>query len=142
MSIVEGYQFTKPTWPQNPFVLKYQDIVRNRGKAISGPLLVIHGEADPVLDIKLTTAAVEQTASLFPNASIEYHSVSGTSHNAAMNSCQWIWMDWITDRFQGVPAAAGLDSEELTTPISKSAYQNERNWWVAPATGVVYSLNG
>ena len=122
LSIVEGYQLTKPTWPQNPYVLKYQDIVRNGGKAISGPLLVIHGEADPVLDIKLTTAAVQKTVSLFPKASIEYHSVSGTSHNAALTSCQWIWMNWIANRFQGIPAAVGLKSEELTTPISESAY--------------------
>ncbi|KAF4634472.1 hypothetical protein G7Y89_g3631 [Cudoniella acicularis] len=134
VSLLKGYQLTKPGWENNPFVQNYQNIVENGGKAISAPLLVIHGEADVTLGYNLTTAAVEKTAKLYPETSIEYVRVSGASHIGGMTSCQWLWMDWIAQRFQGVPAESGLTNKELKAPMPGLSYQINQNWWVAPVT--------
>jgi pimeloyl-ACP methyl ester carboxylesterase len=125
---------TVPNWAENPWVQQYQTLTSTGQKAISGPLLVIHGEADPQLAFSLTATTVEKTAAKFPAAQIEFLRVPGVSHNAALTSTQWIWLDWVAQRFAGVAQMPGLKETELKVARPDNAYQAELNWWVAPAT--------
>jgi pimeloyl-ACP methyl ester carboxylesterase len=133
VSVLIGFECIKPGWTSNPSVQKFQDAVSNGGKSISGPLLVVHGEVDPILNVGLTTAAVEKTLQKFPEAQIEYVRAEGASHNGGMTSSQWVWMDWIANRFAGVVPEPGLTERQLKAAMPVESYQAELNWWMAPA---------
>lgn len=128
-------QLVQPNWTTNPHVQIYQSAIQTGGKAISGPLFVIHGEADAALDINLTTSAVQRTAELYPDAQIKYVRVTGTSHNGATTACQWLWLDWISARFRGEQVLPGLVSRELGSPgaVRDADYQVDLNWWIRTA---------
>ncbi|TVY28860.1 hypothetical protein LHYA1_G002118 [Lachnellula hyalina] len=132
-SLIHGTKATKPRWTENSFVQKFEELVKVGGKEISGPLLVIHGDNDFIIHMDLTTSAVEATAQKFPAAQIEYLRIPGASHNPALTSSQWIWMDWIAKRFAGVAQEPGLKVSETKVAMPASAYQRELNNWIAPA---------
>ncbi|TVY73270.1 hypothetical protein LSUE1_G006678 [Lachnellula suecica] len=135
MSLLMGVQLLKPNWPENSFVKEYETLVANGGIAIAEPLLVIHGEADPLLNVNITTTAVERTVELFPASKIEYIRIPKVSHNACMTASQWAWMEWIGNRFAGVEEASGLKSRVLPVRAAPpNSYQADLNWWLAPAT--------
>jgi pimeloyl-ACP methyl ester carboxylesterase len=134
VSLIVSADPAKPKWTENTFVQKFQDLTKNGGKEVGGPLLVIHGDADPILNISLTTSAAEETARKFPASRIEYLRLPGISHNAALTSSQWQWMDWIAKRFDGIPQEPGLRTTESKVAMPLPAYQTEVNWWLAPAT--------
>ena len=133
VSLIIGKDPTKPQWTENSFVRRFQDLVKTGGKEIGGPLLVIHGDSDPILHIDLTTSAVEETARNFPTAQIEYLRIPGASHNPALTSSQWLWMDWIAKRFAGIAPEPGLKTSESKVAMPIAAYQQELNSWLAPA---------
>lgn len=134
VSLIANSDPTKPDWTENSSTVKWQELTRNGGKAIRGPLLVIHGDGDPILNISLVTRAVEETARASPDAQIEYLRLSGVSHNAALTASQWIWMDWIAKRFAGTLHESGLKVSETKIQRPGADYQAEVNWWLAPAT--------
>ncbi|RDL33707.1 Uncharacterized protein BP5553_08075 [Venustampulla echinocandica] len=134
LTVLMGVQLMQPDWLENPFVRKFQALIANGGIAIAEPLLVIHGEGDPQLNVNMTTAAIERTAAEFPRAKIEYIRVPGMSHNGCMPGSQWLWMDWIANRFAGIEQKPGLKSWTLSVAMPNSSYQRELNWSVAPAT--------
>ncbi|TVY39220.1 hypothetical protein LOCC1_G004099 [Lachnellula occidentalis] len=133
VSLIHGTKPTKPNWTENSFVQKFQELVKVGGKEIAGPLLVIHGDNDFIIHMDLTTSAVEATAQKFPAAQIEYLRLPGVSHNPALTSSQWLWMDWIAKRFAGVPQEPGLKVSESKIAMPATAYQRELNSWLAPA---------
>jgi pimeloyl-ACP methyl ester carboxylesterase len=125
---------TTPNWVENRFVQEYQTLTSTGCKEISGPLLVIHGEADTKLAFSLTAATIQKTAEQFPNAQIEFLQVPGVSHDASLTSTQWIWLDWVAQRFAGVEQASGLKERKIKVARPANTYQADSNWWIAPAT--------
>ena len=94
-----------PDWRSNRHIHAYQQMAYTGRKPFAGPLLVIHGDADPLVTTESVDKAVEETAHACPEVRMEYHLLPGVSHVPAMYVSQTIWMDWIADRF----AAAGED---------------------------------
>lgn len=132
MSLLMGVELLKPDWTQNAFVKKFESLVSNGGKNIEGPLLVIHGEADPLLSSAATIAAVDKTAELFPSAQIQHISLPGVTHVPALFASQRIWMDWIADRFAGKKVDRHLQRSVVSS--ARPVVQSELNWFIEPAT--------
>ncbi|MCJ1381016.1 hypothetical protein MMC17_004125 [Xylographa soralifera] len=134
LTLLMDVQLFQPNWTQNAFVQQYQSLIVNGGKPVAGPLLVIHGTSDPLLNITVATSAVEDTLHAFPAAQLEYIRVPGVTHAPAMTSSQRVWMDWIGDRFAGRTSAAYGIQPDLKAAMSTTAYQPELNWYLSPAT--------
>jgi len=114
----------KPGWKENGHFRQHQAMTCNGGKAISGPLLVTHGEANPVLSATVVEKAVERTTELYPSSNIQYVSLPHVTY--ALAASQSLWMDWIWDRF------AGRDLK----PIGEkgrpaSSQQGDQDWYLA-----------
>lgn len=125
--------FLQPNWRSNPYVQAFANMTGNGGRPVSGPLLVVQGTADEALSFNTTATVVNQTAAMFPDAQIEFVQVPGVSHNGAMTSVQWLWMDWIADRFAGVKQPRGLKTRTMQAAQPIGAYQFELNWFVGLA---------
>ncbi|KAF4628537.1 hypothetical protein G7Y89_g9614 [Cudoniella acicularis] len=132
--LLRGFNLLKPGWTEHPTVQKFQEITENGGKAVAGPLLIIHGEKDALLAIKSTDEAVAKTADMFPKAQVEYLRVPGAGHTAALTSTQWIWMDWIAKRFAGEAHKEGVKIRDVKVAMPLSSYQPRTNFWLASAT--------
>lgn len=93
-------QLLKEGWKNNEWAIKYNDLIMNGGKEIAGPLLIIHGEEDPLINFHLTEKAVYDTVKTYPNSQLEFLRLPNT-HDSAITDSQWVWMDWIKERFDG-----------------------------------------
>lgn len=111
----------------------YYEEIANGGKPIAGPMLVLHGNKDPVLCVDATRKWVDKTMEMYKEARIEYVELDGVSHNGACTAAQWVWTDWIAQRFGGV-AEASRGTRTIKPPRPVDAYQKEINWWIAEAT--------
>ena len=107
LTLLMGVQLLQSGWTENPYVRKYQALSSNGGKEIKGPLLVIHGEGDPNLNVAVTTKAVEETLHAYPQSKIEYARLPGVSHVPALTASQRLWMEWIAERFSKLKANSG-----------------------------------
>ena len=134
IALLVGVDLLKPGWEENRFVKEYQETVANGGKGIAGPLLVLHGLADPILNADATTEAVRLTLERFPESRIHYVRMPGVSHNPATTASQRVWMDWIADRFAGREMEGSGVTEDLEPAVPLTAYQPELNWWLAGAS--------
>lgn len=121
-------------WREDPSILEYQKRTETRGKKIEGPLLVVFGEADPLINIELCAKAVEDTAGKFPNTQIEFVRIPNVSHAASLTSSQQIWLKWTEDRFAGEPMANGLTQTVLTSARPCESYQPEMTWYIESKT--------
>ncbi|PQE17199.1 secretory lipase protein [Rutstroemia sp. NJR-2017a BVV2] len=125
-------------WRTNTWVRKYNNLTANYDQKIGGPLLIVHGEADSLLSINLTVAAVSATISRYPTSQLEFLRLPSTSHNAALTGGQSVWMDWIADRFKGVPVLPFNKNKRAITEAvvarPASAYVPELNWYIELAT--------
>ena len=134
LTLLSDVQLFQSNWIQNPFVQDFQSLIANGGRQIAGPLLVIHGESDPNLNVNVTTAAVEKTLHTFPTAQLEFVRVPGVTHVPAMTSSQRIWMDWIADRFAERPVNSSGVQPELKAAMPIEARQGELNSYLSLAT--------
>jgi hypothetical protein len=87
-------------------------------------MLVLQGSADESVPAVLTTAAVNQTCSVLPDSKLQYTIFEGVTHVPVLYAGQQIWLDWIADRFNGVPVPDGC-VQEIVSPQSHQAYQTE-----------------
>lgn len=139
-AVVSGLAFlsekkvVKPNWKENPYFVKFQEMTCNGGKAIAGPLLVIHGKDDPALPISSTDSGVEETAQRFPSSQIEYVSLPGATHVSALSASQHVYMDWIQDRFAGREVPPACHRRELAPARPEKSRQGEQNWYLSLAT--------
>ena len=124
----------KPNWTRSdPTPGKWAEMVDIGGRKIAGPMLVLHGNKDPVLCVDATRKWVDKTMEMYKEARIEYVELDGVSHNGACTAAQWVWTDWIAQRFGGV-AEASRGTRTIKPPRPVDAYQKEINWWIAEAT--------
>ncbi|PQE13484.1 secretory lipase protein [Rutstroemia sp. NJR-2017a WRK4] len=126
----------KPDWRSNPWVIKYNSITRNGGQKIGGPLLVVHGEIDPLIDFNLTAEAVNATVSLYSSSQLEFLRLPNTTHVSALTGSQRVWMDWIAGRFAGLEVKPYSESSDSTVVHARpaSTYGSELNWYIELAT--------
>lgn len=132
-NLVEGIQLLKPDWIKNSAVQTFLRLAKNGGKKVDGPLLVIHGESDQVLDVKVTTNAVNKTLKLFPSSEIEYVRIPGVLHVPTVTASQQLWMDWIADRFAGLTVKQN-QRLDFTPARPIKSYQPDMNWFIESAT--------
>lgn len=133
VALLSEGEILQPNWRQDSYLQKYDSVVSNGGKEIGGPLLVIHGESDPQLSSKLTTDAVNKTASSFPSSQLEYILVPHVTHVSALAASQRLWMDWIADRFAGREVKFHCQRSTLPHARPGSSYQVEQNWYLESA---------
>lgn len=125
----------KADWRNNSYVQKFDTLVGNGGKKIRGPLLVIQGDIDPIINVNTTTDAIERTVKAFPESQLQYITLPGVTHNPAMFASQPLYLDWIADRFKGVEVKKEyerLPEPQLPQPLER--YQSDANWFIKIAT--------
>ena len=79
----------------------------------------------------MTTSAIDKTIKAFPHSQFQFVTLPGITHDPAMFAAQRLWLDWIRDRFDGVPVQAGYEKqpcsvESLARPVE--SYQSDANW--------------
>ncbi|KAL6716582.1 hypothetical protein ACLMJK_006149 [Lecanora helva] len=118
-------------WTRNSsYALQYRDLVRNGGKRIAGPVLVLQGEADAAVPVSATTKAVDETCGSYPDSELEYATFAGVDHVPVMFASQRIFLDWIDARFQGSEVKSGCQRTNYSSARPYSYYQKEQNWFV------------
>ena len=121
-------------WRQNKALHNFQELTCNGGKPIGGPLLIVHGERDQQLDVKVCKAAAEATIAKYPQSHIEYVQLSTLGHISVITGSQPIWMNWIAQRFAKIPTMEGLKCSDIRPPAVVEGHHAELNWKIAPAT--------
>ena len=130
-----GASRLKPDWKQNTHLQQYLSLTSNGGKAIKGPLLITHGQSDPILNVAVVENAIKRTAELSPSSSqIEYASLPHITHVSALPASQRLWMDWIGDRFAGRAVEARYRSYELDCARPDASRQGDANWCLGSVT--------
>ncbi|KAL8680245.1 MAG: hypothetical protein Q9186_003541 [Xanthomendoza sp. 1 TL-2023] len=134
LPLLLGGELLQPHWQSNRAFRKFLDEVENGGKKMSGPLLVIHGEADDRLSVESIAKAVEDTADAYPKSQLEFVRLPEISHVPALQASQRVWMDWITDRFAGREVKQGVQRTTMNIARPRGSYQKEQNWYLEAAT--------
>lgn len=129
-----GAALAQDGWQQNPHIQEWQALTVSGGREIAGPLLVFHGENDPILTFNLTVAAVEDTILKFPNSQIEFIALPNVTHVPSLQAAQPLWMDWIAARFAGEPISNSsvLSTAEPAKPLE--AQETAFNYYIGLAT--------
>ncbi|KAI9749235.1 MAG: hypothetical protein M4579_006951 [Chaenotheca gracillima] len=129
-----GSALAVPTWDSSPYVIEYDRLIAAGGKKISGPLLVLQGEADPVVPFPVVSAAVEKTCKLYPQSAIEYKTYENITHVPVMYAAQRLWLDWIADRFARVPVDRHCHQTNYSSAKPYNQYLSDANWFIEYAT--------
>ena len=98
-TVQTGVELLKPHWKNNEHLQRFQERTHNGGKAIGGPLLVIHGESDTRVAGTVVSKAVEETVRLHPSSQLTYLTLPEVTHAPALPAAQRIWIQWIASRF-------------------------------------------
>lgn len=135
-------QTYQPDFADTESAKRYSAIANAGGKRVAGPLLVIHGTADPVIDFNLTVAAVQETCQKVPGADVAFWASRGTGHVPTLAATQMEWMGWIERRFLGVAETGGVCGrrKDIVSFLGIDRYQHEGNRvlsWTADS-GFVY----
>lgn len=123
-------EWVRPDWVESLYISPYVNLTANGGRPISGPMLVLQGTADPIINDTVTTAAVDETCRLYPESEIEYAVVEGVSHVPALYAGQQIWLDWIADRFAGVPVSQRCSRSNYSSLRPVETYQAELAYYL------------
>lgn len=93
IALFHDADLVKPGWKENHHIRNHGSMTSSGGKPIRGPLLVIHGEADPMNSAAAVQIAIENTANLFPSAQIKSVWLPDVKHAPALGASQHLWMD-------------------------------------------------
>lgn len=101
---------------------------------VQTPLLVLQGEADPIVVPGQTAESVRRACEANAESSVELVSFENVTHVPVMFAGQRVWLDWVADRFNGVPVEKGCRNRTLG-PLRREegAYLREANFvleWV------------
>jgi pimeloyl-ACP methyl ester carboxylesterase len=126
----QGIDFIKPGWNDTDAAAWYQRNIHNSGQPFAGPMLVIQGTADGNAIESVTTEAVNSTCKAFPHNSLQYVRYEGVGHSPVMFAGQIEWLDWIADRFKGVPARRGCSMETIVAGRGTANFVKNNNWFM------------
>ena len=100
-------QLVRPDWTRDLLVQRWANLTDVGGKKFKGPLLVLAGEEDEVVDTNLVQTTVEETCRLSKikhwGESIEFIEYSGVGHFPVIQASQEKWLNWVKERLQGQP---------------------------------------
>ncbi len=125
-----GPDVLKPGWQNNTSIRKYQEAAAVGRKPIKGPLLIIQGGADPIINPLTVEAAINDTVQKIPSSQIEYHLLPNVTHTPTMYAGLPIYLDWINSRFAGEPPKDGYHSAVAVLARPPSSLQVEANWFI------------
>ncbi|KAI1129538.1 hypothetical protein F5Y10DRAFT_238131 [Nemania abortiva] len=95
----------KPSYDKTWYADAYSRLADVGSKPFAGPLLVIQGTNDPVVNISFTSEAVQETCAFLKQKGLsddlEYLVVNGTGHVPTLGATRPVWLQWIKDRFDG-----------------------------------------
>ncbi|KAI4264790.1 MAG: hypothetical protein L6R42_000115 [Xanthoria sp. 1 TBL-2021] len=134
MALFHGADLVKADWKENRHIQEHAAMTSCGGKAIGGPLLVIHGEADIMNSPAAVKVAIDKTVELLPKAQLESIWLPGVKHTAALGASQFLWMEWIADRFKGVEVPAGHQQTRFTSARPSSSYHKDQSWFLESTT--------
>ena len=134
MALFAQGDILRAVWKENPHIHQFGLLTGNGGKDLRGPLLVTHGECDPMNSPSAVREAAGKTADLFPSAQLELVWLPRVTHAPAMGASQRLWMDWIADRFAGVEVKSGYKESQLASARPATAYHKEQNWYLEAAS--------
>ncbi|KAJ9617152.1 hypothetical protein H2200_000873 [Cladophialophora chaetospira] len=122
----------KPTWNQSWYFNAYSNWTSVGNKPFAGPMLVIQGTDDPVVDLdqRFTTTVVSETCQAFPNSQLEYATFEGHSHIGALFFGQQVWLNWIAQRFEGVRVEGGCLGTRYQPELPLENYQEELEYYL------------
>lgn len=112
----------------------FKQLARVGGQPVAGPLLVLQGSADSLVPAELSTQAVNETCTQYPDSQLEYVLLNGTDHVATLDAGQRIWLDWIADRFADKEIACGCVSGNYSSFRPQDTYQANGNYYLEYAT--------
>lgn len=109
--------YSNTSWPLSKPAVDFLRDYSVSGRPLGGPMLIVQGTNDTVVGTLGATLGFNNTcAAQGNNVSIEYVSVIGQDHNPSMYSSQRLWLQWIEDRFDGVPTQQGCHMSDLASP--------------------------
>lgn len=109
--------YKNTSWPSSQPALNFLRDYAVSGRALGGPMLILQGSADTVVAPVGAQAGFNATCrAQGNNVSISYVSVEGQDHNPSMYASQRVWLEWIEDRFNGLPTTAGCQTSVLSPP--------------------------
>jgi len=126
----------RPRWQHSPQVEAFYNANKIGGRKVAGPLLVVQGDADPVVPAVVIDGAVNRTCAMSPGAGIEYQRYKGAGHVPAMYAAQREWLGWVEERFEGKAVESGCVRREVESALPLQKYQGELNWFME------YALDG
>jgi len=79
-------------------------------------MLILQGSSDTVVGTAGAMIGYNMTCTAQGNnVSVEYISVVGMEHNPSLYAAQPYWLQWIADRFNGLPTQSGCQMSNLTS---------------------------
>lgn len=66
------HEWLRQDWVSKWYVPAFVNLTAAGRHHISGPMLVLHGSAEPVINYNVTAIAVENSCTLFPESQMEY----------------------------------------------------------------------
>lgn len=127
---IVGPDLLKPGWQNNTSIQRYQEAAANGRKPINGPLLMIQGGADPIINSSTVEAAINDTVQRIPSSQIEYHLLPNVTHSPTMYAGLPIYLEWINARFAREPARGGYHRSVATLARPFASFQTEANWFI------------
>jgi hypothetical protein len=108
--------------------VRFLSLIVNGSHDIAKPHLVIRGEAYPMLQYFVATAAVEDMDTRVPASPVEFIHMLGVTHDPVLTASQRQWTDWITGRFASKDAASSYTEWQIrdVRPIEALSSCTER----------------
>jgi len=112
--------YSNTSWVASPPAVQFAADYSVGGRALGGPMLIIQGSNDTVVGTAGAMLGFNMTCSAQGNnVSVQYVSVVGQDHNPSMYASQRLWLQWIEDRFNGLPTAKGCSMNELASAFPR-----------------------
>lgn len=112
-------------WSETWYLRAFDNLTHSGRKEFAGPMLVLHESADTTVPEMLAATAVKQTCESLIGSQLQYTVLEGVTHVPVLYAGQQVWLDWIADRFNGVPVAPGCRCETLKPALEGQTYQDE-----------------
>ncbi|KAF2117087.1 Alpha/Beta hydrolase protein [Lophiotrema nucula] len=110
---------------RNQYFQRFSEVTSAGRKPISGPMLVMQGEDDPVVDAGVTASTVNDTCSAYSDSQIQYASFGGATHVPVLNAGQQLWLKFIEERFMGIDVGKGCSTTTFSPLRPLDAYQKD-----------------
>ncbi|GME46410.1 Secretory lipase, partial [Neofusicoccum parvum] len=130
-------EVVRPGWGEHWAVRAFVERVEYGGRELAAggrPLLVMQGVEDPFVLAEWTGRAVGRTCAAFPGSSVEYATFEGVGHVPVMYAGQRVWLDWVADRFAGVPLGGGCRNSSYGSVRDVDSYLKDFNYFLEPVT--------